>query len=94
MHTAVYKTQGASERVFAIYADMKRQNLPLDAHVIGVMLATLAEAMLIEGPTGQQDRRTRLVLMERATGLLKEAQDRGLSLTNTCWNSLIVCAGR
>ncbi|KAJ9522973.1 hypothetical protein QJQ45_023772, partial [Haematococcus lacustris] len=89
----VCKSVGQADKAYQVYLDIKRRHLPVDAHVLGALVAAFAEAMRRE-LTVVHERRDQYVLLERATTILQEAQEAGVRLNTVPWNSLLVCAGR
>jgi pentatricopeptide repeat protein len=89
----VCKSVGDADKAYNVYLDLKRQALPLDAHVFAAVISAFAEGMRRE-LEATRERKEQYVLLERAMLLLKEAEDSGIRLSKPPWNALLVCAGR
>jgi pentatricopeptide repeat protein len=72
---------------------MKKRGLTPDAHAVGALIAAFAQAMSAELHV-VHERKERFLLLERALGVIQQAQQSGLKLSVECYNALIVCAGR
>jgi pentatricopeptide repeat protein len=89
----VCKSIGSAERAFKYFADMKADNMKLDGQVYGALVAACAEAMQREVSV-VHERKDQYVLLERAFGLVDEAEATGMQPGVPTYNALLVCTGR
>jgi len=64
----------------------------LDSTAYGALIHSCAVA--VREAEAHADRKTQLVLLERALGVVDEALSAGASLDAPAWNALLLCAGR
>ncbi len=90
---AVCKSVGNVDKAYRVYLELKGSRVPVDSHVVGVLIATCAEAMKRD-LTVVHERKEQFVLLERAFQYVADAEAAGVVLQAPVWNSLMVCAGR
>ena len=91
MPFAAHGACGDVNAAFQLYAEMKDQGMIPDNTVVGA-LATMCAKKLKSSK--KEDRRTNLVLMERASNLIRDLQQFGIAPDTRMWNIFVVCAGR
>ena len=96
MHTtivAAHAAAGSVDAAFDAYAEMRAAGVRTDARVYSALVAACARAMAAL-PPGPASRRTCLVLLERASGVLDDMAVARVRPDAPVWNALIGAAGR
>ena len=91
MSFAAHGARGDVQAAFQLYAEMKDQGMIPDNTMVGA-LATMCAKKLKSSK--KEDRRTNLVLMERASNLIRDLEHFGIAPDTRMWNIFVVCAGR
>ncbi|KAG7672854.1 hypothetical protein Ndes2526B_g08327 [Nannochloris sp. 'desiccata'] len=82
---------GDAEHAFKLYNEMKAAGVKTEKQVYATLISACSEQILI---TPQSDRRTQLVLLERAFSLVQNMQSARLPTDAAVWNALVTASGR
>ena len=94
LYTTIIKTcavAGDAEHAFQLYSEMKATGVKAEKQVFATLISACSEQIV---RTPAADRRTQLVLLERAFALVQNMQDIRLNPDAPVWNALVTAAGR
>lgn len=87
----VCASAGDAEAAFRLYSEMKAAGVKREKQVYTTLVSACAEQI---GATHATDRRTQLVLLERAFALVDTMESSRIQLDPPLWNALVTAAGR
>lgn len=82
---------GDAEHAFKLYSEMKAAGVRTEKQVYATLISACSEQISI---TSQSDRRTQLVLLERAFSLVENMQSARMPTDAAVWNALVTASGR
>ncbi len=82
---------GDAEYAFKLYSEMKAAGVKAEKQVYTTLISACSEQI---GKTPQSDRRTQLVLLERAFSLVQNMQTARMPADAAVWNALVTASGR
>ncbi len=82
---------GDAEHAFKMYSEMKAAGVKTEKQVYATLVSACSEQIAI---TPQSDRRTQLVLLERAFSLVQTMQSARMPTDAAVWNALVTASGR
>ena len=82
---------GDAEQAFQLYSEMKAAGVKTEKHVYATLISACSEQI---AATPLSDRRTQLVLLERAFALVDGMSEARVNPDAAVWNALVTAAGR
>ena len=82
---------GDAEHAFKLYSEMKTAGVKTEKQVYATLISACSEQI---AKTPQSDRRTQLVLLERAFSLVQGMQSARMPTDAVVWNALVTASGR